>query len=268
MADRKGKRTRASDTFNLDHRRYLKRSSYRSCKSCLSKAWLIVAVVLLCLGLFVSLSAHGQVKARVSEQDRRMSRVVPISTDGGKTWKPVWAGIKTGVIARTDAPYNFFCNEVRRPSRFNETQEYLQIPASPRLRAMLSRSHDLGQLNADAAAGMQLAIWEIAEDDEPDLSKGTFRARPTLAIAFWANEFLSHSKRPEVPGTSVTVFAHPESQNLVVLNYEALPGAWRDRGQEGLTGRVNHVPEPSTLWLLGFALLFLRKGEACLAKSI
>lgn len=203
---------------------------------------------------------------RLDKQDQHMSRVVIVSTDAGASYKPVWAGIKEGAIDYAGTQYNFFCAQVTRPSRYKEVGVFTVVPASPRVAAMLSRVHDLGQVNADAAAGMQLAVWELEEDEDADLFGGNFRARPTIVVKWWADMFLREAGKPALPGSKVYVVAHPKYQSMVVMNYvpavPAVPGGAPDGapgGTPGLSylpweGEANEVPVVGTLYLVAAGL--------------
>jgi len=220
------------------------------------RAWL--------LGVVLVATNHGVASTlvRLDKQDQHMSRVVVISTDAGASYKPVWAGVKEGVIDHPGAQYNFFCAQVTRPSRYKEVGVFTVVPASPRITAMLSRVHDLGQVNADAAAGMQLAVWELEEDDEVDLFGGNFRARPTIVVKWWADMFLREAEKPALSGSEVYVVAHPTYQSMVVMNYvpavPPIPGG-APNGAPGLSylpwgGRANEVPVGGTLYLVAAGL--------------
>lgn len=216
-------------------------------------------------------------EAYLVAQDQHMSRVVPISLDAGKTWTPVWAGIKTG--STPAGQYNFFCNEVRMPSTFGKPMQYTAShEASPRLKALVSRAHDLGQLNPDAAAAMQLVIWDLHEDGTPNLKSGSFQARTTIAVQTWVDLFAAQAMKPELPGSKVTILKNPATQDVVVMDYgmaPAVPGTLAEGGAgtpayvpwgvgdpSGGAGSYgvkqhpsNQIPEPGTLALLAISAL-------------
>lgn len=226
-------------------------------------------LLLVSILLFYSTSSASTL-VRLDKQNTYMSRVVIVSTDSGTTYKPVWAGIKEGAVDYTYSQYNFFCTEVRRPSRFKEVGAFTIVPAERRTAVMLSRVHDLGQASADAAAGMQIAIWELAEDTEIDLSSGVFRARPTIAVRWWAEGFLREAGKHRLGGSQTYVVAHPIYQNMIVLNYIPMPEGGRGGKRNGLIpylptpdggGAQDHihiVSTTSTLYLVLIGLVIMR----------
>jgi len=211
------------------------------------------------------------VRVQITEQDLRMSRPVPISLDGGKSWTNVWAGIKTGHTSTGE--YNFFCAEVRMPSTFGKQTTYTAAhDASPPVRALVSRAHDLSQLNPDAAAAMQLVLWDLQEDGEADLRKGSFQARPSPQVKLWADLFKMQSNKPELEGSRVTILRSHGTQDVVVMDYGKRPVVPLPEPAYG--GRAvpdprcvitdlppacppTKVPEPGTLLLLGLSLVAL-----------
>lgn len=216
-------------------------------------------------------AASQEVQVQITEQDLHMSRPVPISMDGGKSWTNVWAGVKTGHTSTGE--YNFFCAEVRMPSAFGKPTTYSAThDAPPRLKALVSRAHDLGQLNPDAAAAMQLVLWDLQEDGEANLRKGSFQARPSPQVQMWADLFQMQSNKPELEGSRVTILRAMASQDVVVMDYGKRPVVPLPEPSYG--GRAapdprcvitdlprvcppTKVPEPNTLLLLGLSLVAL-----------
>ena len=234
-----------------------------------------------------ALEAQHPVVVHLTSQDRHLSRVVPISTDAGKTWKPVWAGVKNGRVSNSThtailgTDYNFFCVEVRKPAIYGQPGTFAASDGLPwvsarsesMIWAVFSHAHDLGQVNADAAAAMQLLLWEIVEDDgDIGLSSGKFRARPTNVVRSWFNTFTKLT-RSEVPGTVLVGFSNPVAQNMLALGYSApnvgvpvVPQV--PYGGDGTSiwpsYDPNHVPSPGTLALVVaglFAISFFRRRK-------
>ena len=230
---------------------------------------------------------QSPVVVRLTSQDQHLSRIVPISTDAGKTWKPVWAGVKNGRVGNSTHPavlgtdYNFFCLEIRKPAIYGQPGTFAASDGLPwvsarsesMIWAVFSRAHDLGQVNADAAAAMQLLLWEIIEDDgNIDLSSGHFRARPTNAVRSWFDTFAKLT-RSEVPGTVLIGFSNPVAQNMLALGYSApnigvpvVPPV--PYGGDGTSIWPSYnpkpVPSPGTLALVVtglFVATFLRRNK-------
>lgn len=236
----------------------------------------IVLGVCLVLPYGSAIAEQADTAVRLDRQNLHMSRIVIVSTDAGITYKPVWAGIKEGVIDHPNDHYNFFCTQVKRTSRYGKALAVSVVSANARVTTMLSRVHDLGQVNADAAAGMQIAIWELEEDTDIDLSGGNFRARPTIAVTWWATRFLEEAVKAPYYDTRAYVVSHPIHQSMLVLNYVPAPyiaGAGKGKGTPlpygaipDSAGRGNqptyYVPSPDTalLVLIGLGIMvFLRR---------
>lgn len=223
----------------------------------------------------------------VTGQDQHMSKLVPVSVDGGRTYKKIWAGIKNARLNSTRSPtvtsteQNLFCIEVTQPARFREhllfmTETRISVHAQRAIQSLFSQAHDLGQMNATTAAAAQLVLWDLVQDydgtsESLGLSTGTFRAEPDADTAMWVASFTKLALKPPLSGTTVTFLANDHAQDMVSIMYGPVavpaPGSGPGSGQ-GLSSatwqpgafsreKSHNVPAPGSLALITLALATL-----------
>ena len=231
--------------------------------------------------------ASDPVTLIVTGQDQHMSKLVPVSVDGGRTYRKLWAGIKNARMTSTQSPtvtsteQNLFCIEVNQPARFREhllfmTETRISVHAQRAIQSLFSQAHDLGQMNATTAAAAQLVLWDLVQDydgtsESLGLSTGTFRAEPDADTAMWVASFTKLALKPPLSGTTVTFLDNDHAQDMVSIMYGpvAVPapgyglapgsGLSSATGQPGAFSREksHNVPAPGSLALMTLALASL-----------
>jgi hypothetical protein len=155
----------------------------------------------------------------------------------------VYAGIYKLLVGEDETPYNSFCidfNQLVPPGQQEYTRQSLNSVFDSRRAGDITRlwynNYDASGMTRNAAAGLQIAIWEVTLDDDYDVWGGNFRLTGP-------NDFTAHRMLSNLD---------PDSD---ISGYAPLVAYTNAEHQDFVT--TQPVPEPSTIMLMGVGLLGL-----------
>jgi hypothetical protein len=205
------------------------------------KQALLIKSVFAAVILLLASSAAQAVPLRFDEVSPR--RVAYTDQRGG-----VYAGIYNILVGEEQTPFDSFCIDffANVPKDSEEPAEYqkqsledavIHPGVAVDITRLWYKNYDASGMTRDAAAGLQIAIWEVTLDDDYNVFGGNFSLRDGTSD-YGAQDYLDE--------------LDPASD---ISGYAPLVAYTNGQYQDFVT--TEPVPEPSTIMLMGVGLLGL-----------